>query len=153
MDPATRFRLGELIGTAVTTAHSLGGQHDVRHYRLALADGRSAFAKVGNGLDRPGPAGRAAAVPPGEPDAAAGSRASARSSGAVGFAAEAAGLNWLAEAAATGVPAVLASDGDCLVIEWIEAGQPSRDAAARFGRELRVCMRPEPIGSARRGPA
>ncbi|MGH3302154.1 MAG: fructosamine kinase family protein, partial [Streptosporangiaceae bacterium] len=53
-----------------------------------------------------------------------------------GFAAEAAGLRWLAEAAATGVPRVLALDADCLVIDWIEAGQPSRDAAARFGREL-----------------
>jgi fructosamine-3-kinase len=51
-------------------------------------------------------------------------------------AAEAAGLRWLADAAATGVPGVLAQGGDCLVTDWIEAGQPSRDAAARFGREL-----------------
>ena len=110
MHLATSARLGELIGTAVTAAHDLGGQHGVRHYRLRLADGRSAFAKVGNGLDGPGAARRAAA--------------------------EAAGLRWLAEADATGVPGVLACRGDCLVIDWIEAGRPSRHAAVRFGREL-----------------
>ncbi len=123
MHPATGARLGELIGTAVTAAHDLGGQHGVRHYRLSLADGRSAFAKVvGNGLDGATAARRAAA----EHNPAGGS----------GFAAEAAGLRWLAEADATAVPLVLACTGDCLVIDWMEAGQPSRDAAVRFGREL-----------------
>jgi fructosamine-3-kinase len=119
--PAATARLGELLGTDVTAAQDLGGQHGVRHYRLSLADGRMAFAKVGNGLDGPGATRRAAAGPAGEH---------------AGFAAEAAGLRWLAAAAATGVPLVLAVDGDCLVIDWVEAEQPSREAAVRFGREL-----------------
>jgi fructosamine-3-kinase len=118
MDPATRLHLAGLLGTEVTAAQDLGGQHGVRHYRISLADGRSAFAKVGNGLSGLGAAGRAAV------------------GDTAGFAAEASGLRWLAEAAATGVPFVLAQDGDCLVTDWIEAGPPSRDAAARFGQEL-----------------
>ncbi len=123
MDAAARARLGELLGVGITAVHDLGSQHGVRHYRLWLADGRSAFAKIGgNGPDGAGAAGRAAAGP--------------QSESGPGFAAEAAGLRWLAEADATGVPLVCALSGDCLVIDWIEAGQPSEDAAARFGREL-----------------
>jgi fructosamine-3-kinase len=121
--PATTARLRELLGTDVTAAQAVGGQHGVRHYRLWLADGRIAFAKVGNGLDDAGAPRRAAAARPGDDDPA-------------GFAAEAFGLRWLAEAVATGVPLVLAQDSDCLVIDWIEAGEPSREAAGRFGREL-----------------
>jgi fructosamine-3-kinase len=136
MRPAIRFRLGELLGTDVTAAQALGGQHGVRHYRLSLADGRTAFAKIGNGVDRASARRQAAAGLAGEHDAAAGHAESSASPDAAGFAAEAAGLRWLAQPAATGVPLVLAEDGDCLVIEWIEAGQPSRTAAARFGREL-----------------
>ena len=146
MHPATGARLGELIGTAVTTVHDLGGQHGVRHYRLSLADGRSALAKVvGNGLDGAAAARRAAA----EDSLAGGSGGSSRANSlaggsggsspranTAGFAAEAAGLRWLAESDATAVPLVLACTGDCLVIDWIEAGQPSRDAAVRFGGEL-----------------
>jgi fructosamine-3-kinase len=124
VDPAARSRLGELLGIGVTAAHSLGGQHGVRHYRLSLADGRSAFAKRGNGLDGAAAMGRAAAEP-----------ASARADTA-GFAAEAAGLRWLAEADATGVPLVLGYDGESLVLEWIEAEEPSEGGAAGFGREL-----------------
>ena len=111
MDPATVSRLDHLLGTRVAAARSLGGQHGVRHYRLSLTDGREVFAKVGNG-----PAG---------PDAAA-----------RGFASEAAGLRWLGEAQSAGVPYVLTDTADCLVIGWIEESPPSRDAAARFGREL-----------------
>ncbi len=136
MDPATRRHLGGLLGTDVTGAQDLGGQHGVRHYRVFLADGRSAFAKVGNGLPGPGAARRAAAAPGSEPSAARFSRGSSPSADAAGFATEAAGLRWLAEAAAAGVPLVLAQSGDCLVTDWIEAGPSSRDAAARFGREL-----------------
>jgi fructosamine-3-kinase len=133
MDPATRLRLGDLLGTDVTAAADLGGQHGVRHYRVSLADGRSAFAKVGNGLSGPGAARRAAAAPGSEPGTAGESSPSA---GTAGFAAEATGLRWLAEAAATGVPLVLAQRGDYLVTDWIEAGPSSPDAAARFGAEL-----------------
>jgi fructosamine-3-kinase len=143
MDAAARSHLGELLGIDVIAAQALGGQHGVRHYRLSLADGRAAFAKIGNGVDRAGAARRAAAAPAGEHDAAAGEHDAPASAGesssraaVTGFAAEAAGLRWLADAAATGVPLVLAESGDCLIIDWIETGQPSRDAAARFGREL-----------------
>ncbi len=136
MDPATRLRLGELLGTDITAAQDLGGQHGVRHYRLSLADARSAFAKVGNGLEGAGAARRAAVVPGSEHGTAGRTGESSPRAATAGFAAEAAGLRWLAEAAATGVPMVLAQSGDCLVTDWIEAGQPSRDAAARFGREL-----------------
>ena len=125
MDPATRAWLGRLLDAEVTAASRLGGQHGVSHYRLALADGRSAFAKVhdqdpgGNEAIRPGAARRAAAGGP-----------------AAGFAAEAASLRWLAQAGAAPVPGVLASGEACLVIEWIDEGSPAPAAAARFGREL-----------------
>lgn len=136
MDLATRLRLGELLSTDVTAARALGAQHGVRHYSLALADGRRAFAKIGNGADRAEAADWAAAGSAGEHDAAMDSGGSSDGSTAVGFAAEAAGLRWLAQAAGTGVPRVLAAGGDCLVIDWIETGRPTRSAAARFGREL-----------------
>lgn len=111
MDPAIASRVGAQLGTRVTAARSLGAQHGVRHYRLSLADGRVAFAKVGN-----------------EPAAA--------DSPAPGFAAEAAGLRWLGEAEAAGVPSVLMETADLLVIGWIDESPPSRLAAVRFGREL-----------------
>jgi fructosamine-3-kinase len=133
MDPAALAGLGELLGADVTAALDLGGQHGVRHYRLSLADGRSAFAKIGNGLEETGAARRAAAASGTEPGTAADASAP---SAAAGFAAEAAGLRWLADAAATGVPLVFGQSGDCLVTDWIEAGPPSLDAAVRFGREL-----------------
>ena len=149
MDPATRLHLADLLGTEVTAAQDLGGQHGVRHYRVLLADGRSAFVKVGNGLSGPDAARRAAAAPGNEPaavessvgssprgDAAGGSGRTSPCRDTAGFAAEAAGLRWLAEAAATSVPRVLAQDDDCLVTAWIEVGPSSRDAAARFGQEL-----------------
>ena len=53
LDPATAARLARLLDCDVAAARSLGGQHGVRHYRLELADGRSAFAKLHN----PHPAG------------------------------------------------------------------------------------------------
>ena len=149
MDPATRLHVGDLLGTEVTAAQYLGGQHGVRHYRVWLADGRSAFSKVGNGLVGPDAVRRVAAAPGNERGAAEssggsapwadippGSGGSSLAGDTAGFAAEAAGLRWLAEAAATGVPLVCAQDDDCLVTDWIEAGPPSPDAAARFGREL-----------------
>jgi len=111
MDPARVARLGELLGAPVVAERDLGGQHGVRHYRLRLDDGRLAFAKEGNG--------------PPSADAAR-----------TGFAAEAAGLRWLAESRSVPVPAVLLETADWLVIDWIDEGQPSRDSAVRFGRQL-----------------
>jgi fructosamine-3-kinase len=52
------------------------------------------------------------------------------------FAAEAAGLRWLAEPGAVAVPEVVEAGRDILVLEWIDAGPASAAAAERFGREL-----------------
>ncbi len=113
LDATSRDRLERLLGAGLTDVLNLGGGHGVAHYRLTTAAGRTAFAKLA-----PFPA-----VNSGNEDPS-------------GFAAEAAGLRWLAEATAVSVPAVLGSDPGCLVIEWVEAGAASAPAAARFGREL-----------------
>jgi fructosamine-3-kinase len=54
------------------------------------------------------------------------------------FQAEARGLRWLAEAGALRVPEVLAVDGDCLIVRWVEQGRAGTDAAESFGRALTV---------------
>jgi fructosamine-3-kinase len=130
VDPAAGARLARLLGTKVAGTRSLGGQHGVTHYRLTLADGRSAFAKVHEQTFAGNEAVQSAAAS----RAAAGGAAAAADPG--GFAAEAASLRWLAEAGAAPVPGVLASDETCLVIEWIDSGSPTPAAAATFGREL-----------------
>jgi len=56
------------------------------------------------------------------------------------FAAEAAGLRWLAEAGAP-VPEVLADLPDLLVLEWIEPGEPKPAGAYAFGRALAALHR------------
>ena len=102
------------------------------HYRLELADGGAAFAKV---------AGDAfvGAGPP-DPELAgagtAGPRAADPRAAGAGLAAEASGLRWLGAAAAVPVPEVLAEDDHALVISWIAAGAADRRSAIRFGREL-----------------
>jgi fructosamine-3-kinase len=141
-EPARAARLADLLGIGVTDLSRLGSQHGVSHYRLELADGRSAFAKIqdqdraGNEAVRQAAVRRAAAAPGSAGEAAAGSAGGSASTEDVGFAAEAAGLRWLAQANAAPVPGVLASDERCLVIDWIDAGSPAPGAAARFGREL-----------------
>ncbi|MGA3153646.1 MAG: fructosamine kinase family protein [Streptosporangiaceae bacterium] len=102
-------RLERLLGCAVRDVRNAGGQHGVRHYRLTLADGRAAFAKLA------GDGGEAARA---------------------GFAAEASGLRWLAAAGTAAVPEVLGSDDRSLVLAWIAEQTADRNAAARFGREL-----------------
>ncbi|WP_062990554.1 fructosamine kinase family protein [Nocardia anaemiae] len=52
------------------------------------------------------------------------------------FAAEAAGLRWLAAGAPNLVPEVLAVDDAMLVLPWVPAAAPTASAAERFGREL-----------------
>jgi fructosamine-3-kinase len=142
LDPATATRLTRLLGRDLAAARSLGGQHGIRHYRLQLADGRIAFAKLlnrqpaGNGLV-PTSAARRAAAEQATADEDPG-----------GFAAEAAGLLWLAAADAVPVPDVLACDSGCLIIEWVDDGRPSPAAAARFGREL---ARLHAVGASRFG--
>ncbi|MBQ1035984.1 fructosamine kinase family protein [Micromonospora sp. C81] len=79
--------------------------------RLTLDDGHSVFAKSWpEGADRPAPEGF--------------------------FAAEAAGLRWLREAGAVGVPEVVVALPDLLTLDWVEPGEPTPEAADRFGREL-----------------
>jgi fructosamine-3-kinase len=115
MDAATAARLTAVAGREVIDAHSLGGQHGVAHYRLELADGAVAFAKVQN----PYSAGN----------------------GVAGFSAEAAGLRWLAAAESVPVPSVYGSDARCLITEWVDAAAPRPDAASQFGRDLAVLHR------------
>lgn len=79
--------------------------------RLTLDDGHSIFAKTW-----PERAGRP--VPEGF------------------FATEAAGLRWLREADAVAVPEVLVALPELLALEWVEPGEPTAEAAERFGREL-----------------
>jgi fructosamine-3-kinase len=90
----------------VTQARRIGGQHGVDQFRLRTAAGRLAFAKV----------------------AASGAEA--------GFAAEAAGLRWLRAAGTVPVPEVLAVAESVLVIEWVDEGGSTGDAADRFGAAL-----------------
>jgi fructosamine-3-kinase len=110
MDATTAARLTAVAGREVIGAHSLGGQHGVAHYRLELADGAVAFAKVQNPLSA--------------------------GNGAVGFSAEAAGLGWLAAAESVPVPSVFGCDARCLITEWVDAAAPRPDAASQFGRDL-----------------
>ncbi len=106
--PATAD-LEQALGCELRDARRVGGQHGVDHYRLVLADGRVAFAKVTGSAAEAGPAG---------------------------FETEAAGLSWLAEPAAVPVPEVLAAGKSVLVMEWIAEGPVSREAAGRFGAGL-----------------
>jgi fructosamine-3-kinase len=52
------------------------------------------------------------------------------------FASEARGLRWLASAQGVDVPEVLAVEPDCLILEWVEAGRPTPEAADELGRRL-----------------
>ena len=51
-------------------------------------------------------------------------------------AAEAAGLRWLRAADAVPIPEIVAELPEMLALEWVDSGEPSREAAERFGREL-----------------
>jgi fructosamine-3-kinase len=85
----------------------VGGGSICMATRLTLDDGNSVFAKQW-------PAGE---PPPGF------------------FAAEAAGLRWLAEAGAP-VPEVIAQLPDLLVLAWLDPAEATPDGAYRFGRAL-----------------
>jgi fructosamine-3-kinase len=128
-EPGIALRLERVLGTGVRETRYVGGYHGARHYRVTLADGRAAFAKV------TGPAGGAAG---GAPASSASREAGAGAAGgpAGGFEAEARGLRWLAQAGAMPVPDVLGWDEDALVLSLVPAGSPDRMAAERFGREL-----------------
>ncbi|WP_200212220.1 fructosamine kinase family protein [Micromonospora coerulea] len=57
------------------------------------------------------------------------------------FAAEAAGLRWLRDAGAVAVPEVVVALPELLALDWVEPGEPTPEAAERFGRELAVLHR------------
>jgi fructosamine-3-kinase len=57
------------------------------------------------------------------------------------FAAEVHGLRWLREAGAVPVPEVIAELPDLLALEWVDPGEPTPEAAERFGRELAALHR------------
>jgi hypothetical protein len=101
-DQDVAARIGRLAGVAVREVHRLGGQHQWGHYRVALADGRLAFAKV------------------------AAARLSAGLDGV--FEAEARGLRWLAEAGAVPVPDVLGQDATAIAVSWLPGEAPSASA-------------------------
>ncbi|MFI0411919.1 fructosamine kinase family protein [Actinomadura sp. 3N508] len=114
-----RDRVERLLGVGVDGLHGLGASHSWTLHRASLADGRDVFVKaaaesVGNGS--------------GDLDGV--------------FAAEAAGLRWLSEAAASEpgvrapVPDVVAADEHMLVLPWLTSAPPDPSTAERLGREL-----------------
>ncbi len=103
-----RIRAGELVSlpAGASEASRVGGGDINEAFRVVLADGRAAFVKT------------RADAPRGE------------------YAAEAAGLRWLAEPGALRTPEVLEVTEDHLALEWIEWGALSAQGAEEFGRGL-----------------
>lgn len=109
-----RAAVGRALAVDVVASARLGGGDVAESFRVALADGRTVFAKTHR------------APPPGF------------------FTTEAAGLRWLRQPAAVAVPDVLAvGDGDpergdppLLVLEWIEEGSPRPSTDGDLGRAL-----------------
>ncbi|HEY7045290.1 MAG TPA: fructosamine kinase family protein [Nocardioidaceae bacterium] len=99
-------RAEALLGTAVVATTPVAGGDVCTATRLRLSDGRSAFVKT-------------------RPHAPTGF-----------FAAEARGLDWLADGDGAAVPKVLGVSDDCLILSWIEPGRPSLDTAEAFARQL-----------------
>lgn len=94
------------LPVGATHVRRVGGGDINQAYRVLLADGAEAFVKT-----REDPA-------PGE------------------YAAEAAGLQWLAEPAALRTPRVLAVDQRYLALEWIQPGRLGRAGADELGLGL-----------------
>ncbi len=94
------------LPAGVRDARPVGGGDINEAFRVTLADGRPAFVKT-----------RADAAP-GE------------------YAAEAAGLRWLAEPGALRTPAVLEVAEDHLALEWVTRGSLSEAGAEELGRGL-----------------
>jgi fructosamine-3-kinase len=93
----------EATGRGVRAARRVGGGDINEGWRLELDDGSPAFAKT-------------------RPDAGAGE-----------YAAEAAGLGWLAAPGALRLPAVLGVSDEVLVLEWVEEGGRGDPAALGAG--------------------
>ncbi|MFI0352304.1 fructosamine kinase family protein [Actinomadura sp. 9N407] len=110
-------RIARLVGggAEVESISDLGSSHSWTLHRAALAGGREIFVKAASGAD-------------------------GGSGGGGVFAAEAAGLRWLAEGGGPEppVPEVLAADDQLLILPWLPPGAPTPEAAERLGRELAV---------------
>ena len=104
--PLVARRAEELLGAAVVATAPVAGGDIATATRLRLSNGTTALMKT---------------RPHAPPDF---------------FVTEAAGLRWLAEADGVRIPAVLAVDHECLILEWIEPGKNTADAAFAFGRAL-----------------
>jgi fructosamine-3-kinase len=108
--PFVARRAEELLGTAVVATAPVAGGEISTATKLRLSDGTTALMKT-------------------HPHAPLGF-----------FAAEAAGLRWLAEAAdgrgGVAVPGVLGVDHECLILRWVEPGKVTVDAATAFGEAL-----------------
>ncbi|MET1062394.1 MAG: fructosamine kinase family protein [Aeromicrobium sp.] len=102
----TAARAEALLGVGVVSTTPVAGGDICTTTRLRLTDGRGTMIKT-------------------RPQAPKGF-----------FEREAEGLRWLREAKGAKVPQVLAVAEDCLVLDWIEPGKPTTDAAERFGRDL-----------------
>ena len=101
-------RAERLLGTAVVATSPVAGGDICTSTRVKLSDGRSVLVKTR-------PQAPADFVP-----------------------VEARGLQWLGSTAGVDVPEVLAAEPDCLVLQWVEHGRPSPEAAERFGHDLAV---------------
>ena len=113
----------EATGRGVRSARRVGGGDINEGWRLELDDGTPAFAKT-----RPD-------VAPGE------------------YAAEAAGLRWLAEPEALRLPEVLGVNDEVLVLEWVEQGGRGDPAALGTGlAELHAAGAPAFGATAHAGP-
>lgn len=99
-------RAERLLGISVISTTPVAGGDICTSTRLRLSDGRSAVAKT-----RPSP----------PPDF---------------FAREATGLRWLADADGAPIPDVLGVSDDCLLIDWVEPGRATPEAAYDFGQRL-----------------
>jgi fructosamine-3-kinase len=104
--PHIARRAEELLGSAVAATAPVAGGDVCTATKLRLSNGRSAFMKTLTN------------APPRL------------------FETEAAGLRWLGEAGGVQVPEVLAVESDCLILEWVEPGKLTTEAATDFGRAL-----------------
>lgn len=116
MDGALSAALAQALDTTVATLRPVAGGDLNEAFRAELADGDAVFVKT-------------------SADAAAGA-----------FAAEAAGLAWLAQADAMRVPAVRAVADAAgaprfLALEWLDAGRLSADGEEALGRGLAALHR------------
>ncbi len=99
-------RVAVAVDSEVVAAVRVGGGDVAESFRIALADGRTVFAKTH------------LAPPPGF------------------FQTEAAGLAWLRAPGVVDVPEVLAVEDGLLVLEWIAEGRPFATTEAQLGRAL-----------------